>query len=85
MALEEQTAFYETIREDLEDKSFGKWAVVANGALVGVYGSNREASEAALPLLKQGACLVRHVGYSVQGVQGVPLSLQIQRVPNHVR
>ena len=82
MTLEEQTAFYETIREDLEDKSFGKWAVVANGTLVGVYGSNREASEVALPLLKQGACLVRHIGYRVQGV---PLSLQIQRVPNHVR
>ena len=46
--LEKQNAFYETIREELEAESFGKWAVVSNESLVGVYNSNREASEVAL-------------------------------------
>ena len=35
--LEKQNAFYETIREELEAESFGKWAVVSNESLVGVF------------------------------------------------
>ena len=61
--LEKQNAFYETIREELEAESFGKWAVVSNESLVGVYNSNREASEVALRLIPEQVCLVKRIGY----------------------
>ena len=64
-SLELQHAFYETIRQELEADSFGKWAVVSNERLVGVYESNRAASEIALKLTADGACLVKRVGYIV--------------------
>ena len=64
-ALERQNAFYETIREDLETDSFGKWAVVSSEKLVGVYDSNREASEVALELAPDQECLVKHIGHVV--------------------
>ena len=65
-SLELQNAFYETIREELEASSFGKWVVVSNERLVGVYESNRAASEVALKLTSDGACLVKRVGYVVK-------------------
>ena len=77
-ALERQNAFYETIREQLEAKSFGKWAVVSGEKLVGVYDSNREASEVALKLASDQACLVKHVGYVV-GIS--PPMLRVTHVP----
>ena len=61
--LEKQDAFYETIREDLEAESFGKWAVVSNEKLVGVFDSNRKASEVALRLIPEQVCLVKRIGY----------------------
>ena len=61
--LAKQNAFYETIREGLESESFGKWAVVSNESLVGVYNSNREASEVALRLIPEQVCLVKRIGY----------------------
>ena len=64
-SLELQNAFYETIREELEAGSFGKWVVVSNEKLVGVYESNHAASEVALKLTAEGACLVKRVGYVV--------------------
>ena len=77
-ALERQNAFYETIREELEAGSFGKWAVVSSEKLVGVYDSNREASEVALKLASDQACLVKHVGYVV-GIS--PPMLRVTHVP----
>lgn len=65
-ALERQNEFYETIREKLEASLFGSWAVVSNGALVGVYGSNREASEVVLRLAPKQVCLVKHIGHVVE-------------------
>ena len=62
MTLEDQVAFYETIRERLKADSWGKWAVVANGRLIGVYDTNPEASEVEIPLLTLGPCLVRRIG-----------------------
>ena len=64
-SLELQNAFHETIRQELEADSFGKWAVVSNERLVGVYESNRAASEVALKLTADGACLVKRIGYVV--------------------
>ena len=62
-ALERQNAFYETIRAELEAESFGKWVVVSNEQLVGVYDTNREASEVVLKLTPSQTCLVRRIGY----------------------
>ena len=76
--LEKQNAFYETIREELEAESFGKWAVVSNESLVGVFNSNREASEVALRLIPEQVCLVKHIGYVLSVVQ---LMSQVRRVP----
>ena len=64
-SLKLQNAFYETIREGMEADAFGKWVVVSNQRLVGVYESNREASEVALRLVVDGACLVKRIGYVV--------------------
>ena len=69
--LELQHAFYETIREELEAGSFGKWAVVSNERLVGVYESNSVASEVALRLMADGPCLVKRVGYVVKVEQPI--------------
>ncbi|MCY4654862.1 MAG: hypothetical protein OXC95_17075 [Dehalococcoidia bacterium] len=80
--LESLSDYYETIRERLESESLGKWAVVADGKLVGVYDSNPEASEVALPLAESGACLVRQIGYRTKVL---PMSLQIERVRDHAR
>ncbi len=76
--LARQNAFYETIREELETDSFGKWAVVSNEELIGVYDSNREASEAALRRIPEQVCLVKRVGYILSASQ---LNSQVRRVP----
>lgn len=81
-SLESLSDYYETIRESLESESLGKWAVVADGKLVGVYDSNPEASEVALPLTESGACLVRQIGYRTKVL---PMSLQIERVRDYAR
>lgn len=81
-SLESLSDYYETIRESLESESLGKWAVVADGKLVGVYDSNPEASEVALPITETGACLVRQIGYRTKVL---PMSLQIERVQDYAR
>lgn len=63
--LERQDAYYETIREELEAEAFGKWAVVSDEKLVGVYDSNRAASEVVLGLAPERVCLVKHIGHVV--------------------
>ena len=62
-ALERQNAFYETIRAELEAEFFGKWVVICEEKLVGVYDSNPAASEVAIKLASDRACLVKRVGY----------------------
>ena len=59
------SAYYETISGDLEAKAFGKWAVLSDGRLVGVYDSNREASEVVLSLAPEQVCLVKRIGHVV--------------------
>ena len=64
--LTKQNDYYEEhLRERLERESFGKWAVVSNEQLVGVYDGNSEASEVALRLAPEQVCLVKHIGYVV--------------------
>ncbi len=75
--LERQNAYYETICEELETGSFGKWAVVSNEKLVGVYDSNREASEAVLKMTPEQVCLIKHIGHVVDLSQ---LMMRVNRV-----
>ncbi len=77
-ALKRQDSFYETIRENLETESFGKWAVVSNDKLVGVYDSNRKASEAALELTPNQVCLVKRIGHDINVSQ---LMVRANRAP----
>lgn len=77
-ALERQNAFYETIRDALETESFGKWAVVSNDKLIGVYSSNREASEVALELSPSQVCLVKRIGHVLEGA--LP-KIRVNRAP----
>ena len=65
-ALERQNAYYETIRATLEANSFGKWAIVSREKLVGIYDTNREASEVVLKLASDQVCLVKRIGYVLQ-------------------
>lgn len=58
-------ACYDAMSEDLEARAFGKWAVLSEGRLVGVYDSNREASEVVLSLVPGQVCLVRRIGHVV--------------------
>ena len=64
-ALRGLNSYYEAISGDLEASAFGKWAVLSEGRLVGVYDSNREASEVVLSLVPRQVCLVRRVGHVV--------------------
>ena len=75
--LEKQNTYYETICRELEAESFGKWAVVSNQKLVGVYDSNREASEAVLKMAPGQTCLVKHIGHVVDVSQ---LMMRVNRV-----
>ena len=77
-ALERQNTFYESIHEELEAQSFGKWAVVSSEKLVGIYDSNSEASEPALKLVPEHVCLVKHMGHVVNVSQ---LMFQVSHVP----
>ena len=72
--------YYETrLREDLEKEHFGKWAVVSEDGLVGIYDYNSQASEIALKLEPNQVCLVKHIGYivattgSTVGIAHVPI------------
>lgn len=76
--LEKQNAYYETIRNDLEAGSFGQWAVVSNEMLIGVYDSNREASEVVLKLVPEQVCFVKHIGHVVNVSQPIT---RVNRVP----
>ncbi len=77
-ALERQNVFYETIRDALETESFGKWAVVSDDRLIGVYSSNREASEVALELFPSQVCLVKRIGHELEG--SLP-KIRVNRAP----
>ena len=75
--LKKQNTYFETIRGDLEAESYGKWAVVSGERLVGVYDSNREASEVVLRLGPDQVCLVKRIG---QVVDVSELMMRVNRV-----
>jgi len=57
-----EIATYEKHREKLEKDHFGKYALVHDDQLIGVFDSFQEAAEEGLRLFGQGPFLVRQIG-----------------------
>lgn len=55
-------AAYEALRERLESDHVGKWVVIQNQQLVGVYDSFNSAAEEAVKRFGRGPYLIRQVG-----------------------
>ena len=62
MTLDKQEAFYESIQDELESESLGKWAVVADETLIGVYDRPTDAAYVAYPYTQTGTCVVKRIG-----------------------
>ncbi len=60
--LSEEIAAYESMRGDLETKHFGKWVVVHDRTLTGVYDSFESAAENAVKMFGRGPYLIRQIG-----------------------
>ena len=60
--LTEEIAAYEGMRSHLESEHLGKWVVVYEEALVGVYESFEDATSEAVKRFGRGPYLIREVG-----------------------
>ncbi len=60
--LTEEIAAYESMRGDLESKYMGKWVLMHNRQLIGVYDSFEAAAEIAVKEFGRGPYLIRQVG-----------------------
>ena len=60
--LSKEIAAYEKMRDVLESDHFGKWVIVCNEVLQGVYPTSAEAARNAVKQFGRGPYLIRHVG-----------------------
>ena len=60
--LKEEIAAYEEMRNDLEIEHLGKWVIVYNKELAGIYDSFELAAEDAVKRFGRGPYLIRKVG-----------------------
>lgn len=60
--LSEEIAAYELLRADLEAKSLGKWALVHERILCGVFDSFEKAAEIAVSKFGRGPYLITQIG-----------------------
>ncbi len=60
--LSEEIAAYEKMRDILETDYFGKWVIVHDGQLVGVYDDFQEVAADAVRKFGRGPYLIRQVG-----------------------
>ena len=60
--VDKEIAAYERMRPDLEAKHTGKWALVQNEALVGLYDSFEAVAEDAVRKFGRGPYLIRQIG-----------------------
>lgn len=58
----EDIAAYETMRQELEASHTGKWVLLHNCKLVGIYDSFESAAEFAVKEFGRGPYLIRQVG-----------------------
>ena len=62
MALSDEIAFYEEIKDELEADHFGKWIVVHDLELIGTYEDFQVAADEAVQRFGRGPYLIRRVG-----------------------
>ncbi len=62
--LDEEIAAYEDLRQDLEAHHMGKWVLVHDRQLIGVYDAFEAAAEEAVRCFGRGPYLIRQVGAS---------------------
>ena len=60
--LKEEIAAYERMRDDLELENFGKWVVVHDEKLAGIYDSFEVAADNAVQRFGRGPYLIKRVG-----------------------
>ena len=60
--LKKEIAAYELMRDDLELENFGKWVVVHDEKLTGIYDSFEVAADNAVQRFGRGPYLIKRVG-----------------------
>jgi hypothetical protein len=60
--LDDEIAFYETLRADLESRQLGKWVLVHDRKLEGTYDAFEDAAVDAVGRFGRGPYLIRQVG-----------------------
>jgi hypothetical protein len=60
--LKDDISFYEMLKSDLETAHFGKWVLVSERELIGVYPSMEAAAEIAVQKFGRGPYLIRQIG-----------------------
>jgi hypothetical protein len=60
--LSEEIAAYEQMRGDLEAKHLGKWVLVHDKTLVGIYDTFEAAADVAVRKFGRGPYLIRQIG-----------------------
>ena len=60
--IDQEIKAYETVRDELETKHMGKWALVHDGKLVALYDTLEEVAEQAVSRFGSGPYLIRQVG-----------------------
>lgn len=60
--IDKELAAYKEMRADLEAQHTGKWVLIREGTLVGVFESMEAAAEVAVPRFGRGPYLIRQVG-----------------------
>ena len=60
--LDQEIAAYETMRADLEAHHMGKWVLVHDAKLVGIYDSFEKSAEDAVGRFGKGPYLIHQVG-----------------------
>jgi hypothetical protein len=60
--LDQEIAAYDAMSADLEAQHMGKWALVRDRKLVGIYDSFEKAAEEAVSRFGRGPYLIRQVG-----------------------
>lgn len=76
--VEKEIAAYDKMRDDLEAKYMGKWVLVRDGQLAGVYASFEDIAEDAVKRFGRGPYLIRQVG-----APPVKLPASVMYVPVH--
>lgn len=61
-AIDTELAAYEGMRTQLESEHMGKWVLLKNHELIGVYDAFEAAAEAAVEKFGRGPYLIRQVG-----------------------